>query len=43
MWVFKNRGMSGSKKEEITGSWRKVHKKELHKLYASPHIITVIK
>jgi len=26
----------------MTGSWRRLHNKELRKLYASPHIIRVI-
>jgi hypothetical protein len=33
----------GSKREELTGGWRKLHHEELHDLYSSPNIITVIK
>jgi hypothetical protein len=35
--------ISGCKREEITGEWRKVHDKELKDLYSSPSIIRVIK
>jgi hypothetical protein len=30
-------------KEENAGDWRRLHNEELHNLYASPGIITVIK
>jgi hypothetical protein len=43
--VFENRVLRmilGPKKEE-DGSWRKLHKDELHSLYSSPNIIRVIK
>jgi hypothetical protein len=29
--------------DEVTGEWRKLHKKELHDLYSSPSIIRIIK
>jgi hypothetical protein len=29
-------------KREKDGSWRKMHNDELHSLYSSPHIVTVI-
>jgi hypothetical protein len=32
-----------TKMAEVTGSWRKLHSKELHSLHASPNIIRVIK
>jgi hypothetical protein len=32
-----------SKRDEVTGKWRKVHKEELHELYSSPSIIRIIK
>jgi hypothetical protein len=32
-----------SKRDEVTGGWRKLHNEELHNLYASPSIITIIK
>jgi hypothetical protein len=31
------------KREEGAGGWRKLHNKELHDLYASPDVISVIK
>jgi hypothetical protein len=36
------RRMFGPKRDEVTGGWRKLHE-ELHGLYSSPSIITVIK
>jgi hypothetical protein len=35
--------MSGPKRDEATGSWRKLHNEELHNLYTSQNIIRVIK
>jgi hypothetical protein len=35
--------ISGRKKEDITGKWRKVHEKELNDLHSSQSIIRVIK
>jgi hypothetical protein len=32
----------GSKREEITGGWRKFHDEELHNLCSSPRVLTVI-
>jgi hypothetical protein len=29
--------------DEVTGSWRKLHNEEIHNLYSSPTIITMIK
>ena len=40
--VFENKVLKkifGSKKDEITGEWRKLHNSELHALYSSPNII----
>jgi hypothetical protein len=40
--VFENRVLRrifGPKRDEVTGSWRKLHDKELHNLYSSPSII----
>jgi hypothetical protein len=33
------RRISGPKRDEITGEWRKLHNEELHILYSSPNII----
>jgi hypothetical protein len=44
--VFENRGrrgIFGSKSDEVTGQWRKLHIEELSDLYISPIIIQVIK
>jgi hypothetical protein len=44
--VFENRVLRrifGPKRDEVTGSWRKLHNEELHGLYSSPRIIRVIK
>jgi hypothetical protein len=37
------RRMFGSKREEVTGGWRRLHNEELHYLYISEDIIGVIK
>jgi hypothetical protein len=44
--VFENRVLRrvfGRNRDEVTGEWRKLHKKELHDLYASPSIFRIIK
>jgi hypothetical protein len=44
--VFENRVLrriSGPKRDEVTGEWRKLHNEELHILYSSPNIIRQIK
>jgi hypothetical protein len=44
--VFENRVLRrifGLKRDEVTGEWRKLHKKELHDLYSSTSIIRIIK
>jgi hypothetical protein len=33
----------GSKRDEVTGEWRKLHNEELRNLYSSPNIIRMIK
>ena len=37
------RKIFGSKREEVTGEWRKLHNEELNDLYSSPNIVQVIK
>jgi hypothetical protein len=44
--VFENRVLGrvfGSKRDEVTGEWRKLHNEELRDLYCSPNIVRVIK
>jgi hypothetical protein len=44
--VFENRVLrriSGLKRDEVNGEWRKLHSEELHNLYSSPDIIRQIK
>jgi hypothetical protein len=36
------RRLFGSKRDEVTGDWRKLHNGELHNLYSSPNIIRMI-
>jgi hypothetical protein len=35
--------MSELKREEVTGSWRRLYHEEFHNLYSSPNIIKLIK
>jgi hypothetical protein len=37
------RRIFGPKREEVAGGWRKMHNEELHNLYSSPNVISVIK
>jgi hypothetical protein len=37
------RRIFGPKREVVAGGWRRLHNEMLHNLYASPHIIRVIK
>jgi len=37
------RRIVGSKREEVTGGYRRLHNEELHDLYASPDIVRAIK
>jgi hypothetical protein len=44
--VFENRlpwRTCGSKRDDVTGVWRRLHNKELHALYSSPNNVWVIK
>jgi hypothetical protein len=44
--VFENRVLKrifARTRDEVTGSWRKIHNEELHNLYSSPSIIRTIK
>jgi hypothetical protein len=44
--VFENsvlRRMFGSKRDEVTGEWRKLHNEELRDFYSSQSVIRIIK
>jgi hypothetical protein len=44
--VFENRVLRrifGTKTDEVTGEWRKLHNEELHILYSFPNIVRHIK
>jgi hypothetical protein len=44
--VFENRVLRkifGSKKDSITGDWRRIHNEELYNLYYSKNVIQAIK
>jgi hypothetical protein len=44
--VFENKVLTrifGTKWNEVTGQWRKLHKEEIHNLYSSPNIIRQMK
>ena len=37
------RRISGPRREEVTGEWKRLHNEELNELYSSPNIVRVIK
>jgi hypothetical protein len=37
------RRIFGPKKDEVVGSWRKLHNEEFHNLYSSPSIIRMVR
>jgi hypothetical protein len=37
------RRISGAKRDEVTGEWRKLHNDEINDMYSSPNIVRVIK
>jgi hypothetical protein len=37
------RKISGRKRDEIVGGWRKLHNRELSGLYVSPNVLRMIK
>ena len=44
--VFENRVLRtviGSKRDEVTGEWRKLHNEELRDFYSLPNILWVVK
>ena len=44
--MFENRVLRrifGSKRDGVTGQWRKLHNEELNEMYCSPNIVRVIK
>jgi hypothetical protein len=44
--IFKTREVrriSGTKRDKVTGEWRRLNNKELYALYSLPHIVPVIK
>jgi hypothetical protein len=46
LMVFENRVLRrvfGSKRDEVTGEWGKLHNEELNDLYFSPNIVRVVK
>jgi hypothetical protein len=43
LYSLRSNGFLGSKRDEVTGGWRKLHNEELHNLYSSPNIIRMIK
>ena len=42
-WRFRSGRRSLSRRDGVTGEWRKLHNEELNDLYSSPNIVRVIK
>ena len=40
---FKDVNIGGSKRDEVTGEWRKLHNEELNDLNSLPNIVLVVK
>ena len=43
MWAIILRRIFGSRRDEVTWEWRRLHNEELNDLYCSPNIVRVIK
>jgi hypothetical protein len=46
LWVSENwvvKRISGPKRDEVTGGWKKLYYEEVHNLYSSPNITRAIK
>jgi len=41
--IFRLERIFGSKRDEVTGEWRKLHNEEINVLYSSPNTVRVIK
>jgi len=43
MYVRSPPKLFGTKRDEVTGEWRKLHNDELNNLYSLPNIVRVVK
>jgi hypothetical protein len=41
--LFENRKIFGHKREEVIEEWKQLYGKELHNLYFSPNIVSMMK